>query len=79
MRSAHLHQTRRSTRVKLPVTAAACALLAAAGLFTGGAASASAGTARSNSAGARAALRHDISQYLTAEGKASTSPRSRCG
>jgi D-alanyl-D-alanine carboxypeptidase len=70
MRSANLHQTRRSTRGKLSATAAACALLAAAGLLSGGAASASAGTARGNGAGVQAALRHDISQYLTAEGKA---------
>jgi D-alanyl-D-alanine carboxypeptidase len=70
MRSANLHQTRRSTRGKLSATAAACALLAAAGLLSGGSASASAGTARGNGAGVQAALRHDISQYLTAEGKA---------
>ena len=70
MRSANLHQTRRGTRGRLPATAAACALLAAAGLFSGGAASASAGTARGNGAGVQAALRHDISRYLTAEGKA---------
>ena len=70
MRSANLHQTRRSTRGKLPVTAAACALLAAAGLLSGGAASASAGTPRGNGAGLQAALRHDLSQYLTAEGTA---------
>src|ERR1700684_4406273 len=69
MRSANLHQTRRSTRGKLCATAAACALLATAGLLSG-AASASAGTARGNGVGVQAALRHDISQYLTAEGKA---------
>jgi hypothetical protein len=45
-------------------------VLAAAGLLSGGAASASAGTARGNGAGVQAALRHDIRQYLTAEGKA---------
>ena len=45
MRSANLHQTRRSSRGKLSATAAACALLAAAGLLSGGAASASAGHA----------------------------------
>jgi D-alanyl-D-alanine carboxypeptidase len=70
MRSANLHQTRRSTRDKLSATAAACALLAAAGLVSGGTASASAGTARGNGIRVQAALRHDISQYLTAEGKA---------
>jgi D-alanyl-D-alanine carboxypeptidase len=70
MRSANLHQTRRSTRGKLSVIAAACALLATAGLLSGGAASASAGTPRGNGAGLQAALRHDISQYLTAERKA---------
>ena len=70
MRSANPHQTRRGTRGKLSATAAACALLAAAGLVSGGAASASAATARGNGAGLQAALRHDISQYLTAEGKA---------
>ena len=70
MRSANLHQTRRSTRAKLSATAAACALLAAAGLLSGGAASASAGKARGDGAGVQAALRHDISQYLTAESKA---------
>lgn len=70
MRSANLHQTRRSTRGKLSATAAACALLAAAGLLSGGAASASTATPRGNGAGLQAALRHDISHYLTAEGKA---------
>jgi D-alanyl-D-alanine carboxypeptidase len=61
---------RRSARGKLSATAAACALLATAGLLSGGAASASAGTTRGNGAGLPAALRHDLSQYLTAERKA---------
>jgi hypothetical protein len=70
MRSANQHHTRRSTRGRLCATAAACALLGAAGLLSGGAASASAGTPRGNGAGVQAALRHDLRQYLTAERKA---------
>lgn len=67
MTFANLPPRRRSGRGKLSATAAACALLAAAGLLSGGAASASAGTPRGNGAGLQAALRHDISRYLTAE------------
>ena len=67
MTFANLPARRRSGRGKLSATAAACALLAAAGLLSGGAASASAGTPRGNGAGLQAALRHDISRYLTAE------------
>jgi hypothetical protein len=62
MRSANLHQTRRSARGKLSATAAACALLGAAGLLSGSAASASAETPHGNGTEVQAALRHDLSQ-----------------
>ncbi len=66
MTLANLSLSARSARGKLSATAAACALLAAAGLLSGGAASASAGTPRGNGGGLHAALRHDLSRYLTA-------------
>jgi D-alanyl-D-alanine carboxypeptidase len=69
MRSVNLHQRRGGARGKLPGTVAACALLAA-GLLPAGAASAAAGAPPSHGAGLQAALRHDLSQYLTAEGQA---------
>ena len=65
MRSANLHQRRRSARGKLSAAAAVCALLGAAGLLSGSPASASAGTPRDNAAAVQAALRHDLSHYLT--------------
>jgi len=67
MRSANLDQRRRSARGKLSAAAAVCALLGAAGLLSGSPASASAGTPRDNAASmpVQAALRHDLSHYLT--------------
>lgn len=69
MRSANPHKVR-STRNLLTVTAAGCALLGAAGMFPGSAASASAGPPRQNGAPLRAALRGDLSHYLTTRHKA---------
>ena len=65
-------------QTKLAAAAAVCALLGAAGLLSGSPASASAGLP-ATSATVQAALRHDLSHYLTTRRRPSTSPRSRCG
>ena len=70
MRSPSQHTVRSSIRKRLPAVTAACALLGTAGLFLGSAASAAVGPPHQNGAGLRAALRHDLSQYLTARRKA---------
>ena len=64
MRSAIPHTARRSTRGRL--TAAACALLSAGTFLPAGAASASAAQPRQAGTTLQAALRQDLSDYLTA-------------
>jgi D-alanyl-D-alanine carboxypeptidase len=70
MRSAHSLKARRHGRSMLAGVTAACALLAAAGVLSGGAASASAGSSRGHDTTLQAALRGDLSRYLTARRKA---------
>jgi D-alanyl-D-alanine carboxypeptidase len=70
MRSAKPHRARRSARNTLSAAIVTCALLGAAGVLSGSAASASAGPPHHNGATLRSALHHDLSQYLTARRKA---------
>ena len=69
MRSVIPHTMRTNTRAKL-TAAAACAMLIAAGLFSATSAGASAGPHRQSGTALRAALRRDISHYLTTRRKA---------
>ena len=66
MRTDNRHPVRRNARTKLTVAIAAGALLGAAGLLSASAASASAVPGRESGAALQAALRHDLSRYLTA-------------
>src|ERR1017187_6730026 len=66
MRSAIPHTARRSTRGRLTAAAAACALLSAGTFLPAGAASASAAQPRQAGTTLQAALRQDLSDYLTA-------------
>jgi D-alanyl-D-alanine carboxypeptidase len=69
MRSANPHKVR-STRNILAAAAVGCALLGAAGMFSGGAASASTRPPGGSGATLQASLRGDLSQYLAARRKA---------
>ena len=66
MRTGNGHAGRSNARNKLAAAAAACALLATAGMALASPASASAGPARQSGAALRAALRGDLRRYLTA-------------
>ena len=66
MRSANLRQRRRSVRGKMSAAAAVCALLSAGTFLSAGAASASAAQPRQAGTTLQAALRQDLSDYLTA-------------
>jgi D-alanyl-D-alanine carboxypeptidase len=66
MRTGNRPGLRRKARNKLAAAAAACALLATAGMALAAPASASAGPARQSGAALRTALRGDLSRYLTA-------------
>jgi D-alanyl-D-alanine carboxypeptidase len=66
MRSAIPRTARRSTRGRLTAAAAACALLSAGTFLPAGAATASAAQPRQASTTLQAALRQDLSDYLTA-------------
>src|SRR5450755_441312 len=66
MRSAIPRTARRSTRGRLTAAAAACALLSAGTFLPAGAASASAAQPRQAGTTLQAALRQDLSDYLTA-------------
>jgi D-alanyl-D-alanine carboxypeptidase len=66
MRSAIPRTAHRSTRGRLTAAAAACALLSAGALLSASAASALAAPPRQADTALRAALRHDLSDYLTA-------------
>src|ERR1039457_5077317 len=66
MRSAIPHTARRSTRGRLTAAAASCALLSAGTFLPAGAASASAAQPRQAGTTLQAALRQDLSDYLTA-------------
>ena len=69
MRFANPYQVRRTARNTLAATAC-CALLAAAGILSGSPASASAGPLRQSGTALQAALRQDLSHYLTTQRKA---------
>jgi D-alanyl-D-alanine carboxypeptidase len=70
MRFAVPRAARRSARGRLTAAAVGCALLGAGALLSGGAASASAAQPRQAGITLRAALRRDLSDYLTARGTA---------
>jgi D-alanyl-D-alanine carboxypeptidase len=70
MRYTDPRTVRRNARNALTATAAACALLGAAAALPGSPASASAGPSRSGGSALRAALRGDLSHYLTTRHKA---------
>jgi D-alanyl-D-alanine carboxypeptidase len=57
-------------RGRLPAAVAACALLGAGALFSATAATAATAAPRGNSLGLQAALRHDLTHYLSARRKA---------
>ena len=65
MRSAIPRTAHRSARGRLTAAAAACALLSAGALASAGAASASPAQPHQAGTTLRAALRHDLSDYLT--------------
>ena len=69
MRFANLHQVRRTARNTLAATAC-CALLGAAGILSGNPASASTGAPRQGGTAPQAALRQDLSHYLTTQREA---------
>jgi hypothetical protein len=70
LRSVNSRRTRRSARNTLTAAAAACALLGTAAVLAGSPASASARPSSDSGAALRAALRADLTHYLTTRHKA---------
>src|SRR5580700_2975272 len=70
MRYGNPRKAQRTYRNRLAAVTVACALLGTAGVLPGAAASAAAGPPRQNGAALRAALRGDLTHYLTTRHKA---------
>jgi D-alanyl-D-alanine carboxypeptidase len=70
MRYGNTRKAQRTYRNRLAAVTVACALLGTAGILPGAAASAAAGPPRQNGAALRAALRGDLTHYLTTRHKA---------